>query len=173
MGISPRHSPDWGKARGRRPHHHHLGCLTSPPPQSLPSPTYLHHNMTAKAFIIPWVFCLCVASTGEVYHSEVSPAEPAVFMYTFSEGETNVIVKVESDTDHCMIVAIQNTEVSLSVTVSVSLFYPCLNKSHLILSHHVSSRFVSSHLTSSHLILSYLTKHIGSSYRSLTQTTAW
>ena len=53
-----------------------------------------------------------VVSTGEVYETMVSPSEPAVFKYTFPEGETNAVVKVESDTDHCMVSAIQNTEVS-------------------------------------------------------------
>lgn len=66
---------------------------------------------------------MCLFSTGEAKNVTISPAEPIYFGYNFT-GQTessSVLVQVESDSDICMTVSIQNTTVRL-------LFILCLRK---------------------------------------------
>ena len=66
------------------------------------------HNI--HDYILPKV---CFPSSMEMWHEvNVTPSEPRYFQYTFKKDQTQVVVRVHSPDDFCMVVSVQDVEVS-------------------------------------------------------------
>ncbi len=56
--------------------------------------------------------CLQCLRSGVPYTVSVTPSQPVYFKYSFTAGQSSVVVKIESEDSLCMVFSIQDTKVS-------------------------------------------------------------